>query len=362
MAETRHGDRQLGIWLLFCCAVLLALIVLGAATRLTGSGLSIVHWQPITGIWPPVGETQWHQVFEQYRASPEYQQVNRGMSMGEFKVIFWYEYAHRLLARTLGLMFAIPLIWFWWRSQIPRHLRWPLVGLLALGLGQGYMGWYMVQSGLVDIPRVSPYRLAAHLGLALAIFAGMFWMALRLLWPHRSAHTAASSRVVPVLVLIVVTIISGAFVAGLKAGYLYNTFPMMGGQWVPGGLLFLEPAWRNFFENPVTVQFTHRLLGITTVIAAVLLSLWALRLDLSRTQRVGFATLAVFAVAQASLGIATLVLHMPVWLAATHQAGAVILLSTVLALLHLNTQPSEVAVGAAESPLAASLPSPASTQ
>jgi heme a synthase len=348
MAESPlRGDRQLGVWLLVCCAVLFALIVLGAATRLTGSGLSIVHWQPITGVWPPIGETQWQQVFEQYQASPEYQQVNRGMSMSEFKVIFYYEYAHRLLARALGLLFAVPLLWFWWRGHIPRQLRWPLVGLLFLGLGQGYLGWYMVKSGLVDVPMVSQYRLAAHLGLALMIYAGMFWLALRLLWPNQATHAPhASARTAPVLVLIAVTIISGAFVAGLKAGYVYNTFPLMAGKWIPDGVLFLEPAWRNFFENTATVQFAHRLLGVVTVLAALSLWVWSLRNEVSRPLRLAFAALAAFAVAQAGLGIATLLLYMPVWLAATHQAGAVVLLSATLALLHLCTRQAEVAVPA----------------
>jgi heme a synthase len=344
MAESHIRDeRQLGVWLLVCCAVLFSLIVLGAATRLTGSGLSIVHWQPITGVWPPAGETQWQQVFEQYRASPEYQQVNRGMSMSEFKVIFYYEYAHRLLARALGLLFAGPLLWFWWRGQVPRQLRWPLVGLLFLGFGQGYLGWYMVKSGLIDVPMVSQYRLAAHLGLALMIYAGMFWLALRLLWPKQATHAPlASARTVPMLVLITVTIISGAFVAGLKAGYVYNTFPLMAGKWIPDGVLFLEPAWRNLFENTATVQFTHRLLGITTVLAALSLWLWSLRNEVSRPLRLAFSALAALAVLQAGLGIATLLLYMPVWLAATHQAGAVILLSANLALLHLCTRPAEV--------------------
>jgi heme a synthase len=334
------ADRQVGIWLLVCCAVLFSLIVLGAATRLTGSGLSIVHWQPITGVWPPIGEQQWQQVFDQYRDSPEYQHVNRGMSLSEFKVIFFYEYAHRLLARTLGLLFAVPLAWFWWRGRLAPWLRWPMIGLLLLGLAQGYMGWYMVKSGLVDEPRVSQYRLTAHLSLALAIYVGMFWLALRLLWPRvRNAAAAAQGPLLAgtgaMLALLAVTIISGAFVAGLKAGYLYNTFPLMAGRWIPTGFMYLEPAWRNFFENPATVQFMHRVLGVGTVLAATGLWFWSRRVPLERAQRWGFTALAAFAYVQMTLGISTLLLYMPVWLAATHQAGAVVLLSIGLTALHL---------------------------
>jgi heme a synthase len=343
MAEmNRDADRQVGIWLLVCCVVLLSLILLGAATRLTGSGLSIVHWQPITGVWPPIGEAQWGAVFDQYRASPEYQQINRGMSMGEFKVIFYYEYFHRLLARALGLAFAVPLVVFWLQGKIAPWLRWPLVGLLMLGMAQGYMGWYMVKSGLVDVPMVSQYRLAAHLALALLIYAGMFWLALRLLWPHLSVPSRAASRVSTALGLVSVTILSGAFVAGLKAGYIYNTFPLMGGRWIPEGLFHLRPAWLNLFENMVAVQFTHRLLGISTVALAIGVWLWARRQDLTTAQHRLFAALAGFAVIQAGLGIATLVLYMPIWLAVTHQGGAVVLLSVALTALHLCIRPARV--------------------
>src|SRR5690554_4244808 len=170
----RHQQRRMGIWLMACCIVLFLLVMLGGATRLTGSGLSMVVWQPVTGVVPPMNEATWMQEFDAYRQSPEYQKINRGMSLDEFKVIYWFEFGHRMLARSLGLVFALPLAWFWWRGWVPRRLRWPLLGVLGLGALQGWMGWYMVQSGLVDVPRVSPYRLAAHLSLALLIFAFMF--------------------------------------------------------------------------------------------------------------------------------------------------------------------------------------------
>jgi heme a synthase len=329
------SERQLAAWLLVCCAILFALIVLGGVTRLTGSGLSITDWRPVTGVLPPFTERGWQQEFDLYRASPEYQQVNRGMSMSQFKVIYGYEYAHRLLARLLGVAFAIPLAWFWFRGRIPPRLRWPLLGILGLGMLQGYMGWFMVASGLVDIPRVSPYRLAAHLGLALLIYAAMFWVALDLLRPRADLASARVRRgLQPLLLVVAITIMSGAFVAGLKAGMIYNTFPLMAGQWVPDGLLHLEPAWRNLFENPATVQFTHRILGIGTL--ALVLFLWAraFSLPLTATQRFAFHGLAAMALVQATLGIKTLLMFVPVSLGAAHQGGAVVLLSLTLFALH----------------------------
>jgi heme a synthase len=347
-ASQTRSERQIATWLLVCCAILFSLIVLGGVTRLTGSGLSITDWRPVTGALPPLSEQAWQQEFDLYRASPEYQQVNRGMSLDEFKVIYGYEWAHRLLARLLGLAFAIPLAWFWLRGRIPPRLRWPLLGILGLGMLQGYMGWFMVKSGLVDIPRVSPYRLGAHLGLALLIYASMFWLALGLLRPARAQASArVSGGLRPLLLLVAVTIMSGAFVAGLKAGLVYNTFPLMAGQWVPDGLLHLEPAWRNWFENPATVQFTHRLLGIGTLVAVLLLWLRAWRLPLEGAQRLAFHGLAVAAIVQATLGIKTLLMYVPVSLGAAHQGGAVVLLSAALYALHITGRQRHPAAAAA---------------
>lgn len=349
MSVTQTGsERQIGGWLLVCCAVLFSLIVLGGVTRLTGSGLSITDWRPVTGVLPPFTEQAWQHEFDLYRASPEYQKVNRGMSMADFKVIYGYEYAHRLLARMLGLVFAIPLAWFWFRGKIPPRLRWPLVGLLGLGMLQGYMGWFMVASGLVDIPRVSPYRLAAHLSLAMIIYVVMFWLALGLLRPRVERAPAHIRRgLQPLLVVLAITIVSGAFVAGLKAGFVYNTFPLMAGQWVPDGLLHLEPAWRNWFENPAMVQFTHRLLGLGSF--ALVLFLWAraLRMPLSPAQRLAFHGLGVAALLQVTLGIKTLLMYVPVSLGAAHQGGAVVLLSMVLfALYEAGRLPQPVGIPA----------------
>ena len=351
MNTTHPGsERQIAIWLLACCAILFALLVLGGVTRLTGSGLSITDWRPVTGAMPPLSEPAWQQEFDLYRASPEYRVVNRGMALHEFKVIYGYEYAHRLLARLLGLAFALPLAWFWIRGRIPPRLRWPLLGILGLGMLQGYMGWFMVKSGLVDIPRVSPYRLGAHLGLALLIYASMFWIALGLLRPRGELASLQVRRgLQPVLLVVAVTIMSGALVAGLKAGFVYNTFPLMAGQWVPDGLLHLEPAWRNWFENPATVQFTHRLLGLGTLSLVLLLWLRAMRLPLSATQTLAFHGLAAAAILQATRGIKALLMFVPVSVGAAHQGGAVLLLSMAMFALHESgrgTRPVSVAAPA----------------
>jgi heme a synthase len=340
-------ERQIAAWLLVCCLILFSLVVLGGVTRLTGSGLSITDWRPVTGVLPPFTEQAWQGEFDLYRASPEYQKVNRGMSMSEFKVIYGYEYAHRLLARLLGLAFAIPLAWFWMRGRIPPRLRWPLVGMLGLGMLQGYMGWYMVKSGLVDIPRVSPYRLGAHLGLALLIYAAMFWTALGLLRPRAGAALERVRGLQPMLLLLVITIMSGALVAGLRAGMMYNTFPLMGGQWVPDGLMAMTPAWRNWLENPIAVQFGHRLLGLGTLALALFLWARSLRLPLTRVQRLAFHGLAAAAVMQATLGITTLLMYVPVSLGAAHQGGAVVLLSMALFALHeAGREPRRIEVAA----------------
>lgn len=327
----RHHQRRIGAWLLVCCIVLFSLVMLGGATRLTGSGLSMVDWKPVTGIIPPMTEETWMREFNAYRESPEYQQVNRGMALGDFKVIYWFEFGHRLLARSLGLVFALPLFFFWWRGWIPPRLKWPLLGLLGLGALQGWMGWYMVQSGLVDIPRVSPYRLAAHLSLALIIFSLMFRIALGLLMPGEHRRHPLRRWTVSLLSLTGLTVFVGAFVAGLKAGFAYNDFPLMNGQWIPAGILGLEPLWRNFFENPATVQFSHRVLALSTFVLAIFVW-WRQRAQGfgAGTRRAFHLMLAAVAV-QVVLGIATLMLYVPVTLGTLHQGTAVLVLAAMIA-------------------------------
>jgi heme a synthase len=339
----RRNERILGTWLMACCLVLLILVVVGGATRLTGSGLSMVEWQPLTVV-PPMNEAAWMEEFDAYRASPEYQKVNYGMSLSEFKVIYWWEFGHRLLARGLGLVFALPLIFFWVRGMIPQRLRWPLLGLFALGGFQGWLGWYMVQSGLVDIPRVSPYRLAAHLSVALIIFAIMFRMALRLLWPGELRQERRTWRpwTIALLAMVSVTIVWGAFVAGLNAGLVYNTFPLMAGRWIPEGIFGLQPLWTNFFENTATVQFTHRVLAIATMAVALLAWFKVWRGEPDAAIRRGFHVMAAVVLVQVGLGIATLLTYVPVTLGTLHQGVAVLVLAAVIAADYLaSRQPEE---------------------
>jgi len=312
-------------WLLACAGLVFAMIVLGGVTRLTESGLSIVEWRPVTGILPPLSQAAWEEAFAAYRQFPEYQQVNQGMTLADFKTIYWYEYAHRLLGRLIGIAFLVPLVVF----ALQRRIRGALVGRLGLifvlGGAQGALGWYMVASGLVDRPDVSQYRLAAHLVLAFVIYGLIVATAVGLLAPPRAHAAPPGFRLASFLVvaLALVTVGSGGFVAGLNAGLVYNTFPLMGGRLVPADALFLEPWWRNHFENVAMVQFQHRWLALLTAAACVALWLRALRV-VEPEARLPFHLLGAMALAQVGLGIATLLLAVPIPLAALHQAGAVL--------------------------------------
>src|SRR6266700_4225236 len=260
-AQTRERHpRAVAAWLLACCALLFAMVVVGGVTRLTHSGLSITEWQPIIGTLPPLTDVQWAETFAKYQATPEYSQVNRGMTLDAFKSIFWWEYCHRLLGRAIGVAFVLPLLGFIARRRIPAGLAPKLVGIFALGALQGAMGWYMVQSGLVDDPRVSQLRLTAHLGLAFIIFAAMLWTALSLLrGPARGGSGAAPLRrcAYALTALVFVMVLSGGLVAGIRAGFAYNTFPLMNGYWVPPEIMSIDPWYRNFYNNMATVQFDH---------------------------------------------------------------------------------------------------------
>ncbi len=325
--------KAVATWLLVCCALIFVMVVLGGVTRLTGSGLSMVEWQPVYGILPPLDQTQWEAVFEKYRQSPEYQKINVGMDLEGFKGIFWLEYWHRVLGRLIGIAFLIPLLVFLALRIVPAKLVPKLLAMFLLGGLQGLLGWYMVKSGLVDNPHVSQYRLAAHLLLAVFIYGYILWVALGLLHPRdHAAVDAPSLRTFTSLFLayIVLVIGSGAFVAGLKAGLTYNTFPLMGDRWVPDGLLSLEPWTRNFFENVTTVQFNHRVLAILASVAIVFLWLSARRYRLPPRVRYGFHALLLAGLAQVALGISTLLLHVPIALAAAHQAGALVVFTVAV--------------------------------
>ena len=342
------GDpsRQIGIWLWVVCAMVFGITVLGGVTRRTGSGLSMVDWRPIFGVVPPLTEAAWLRVFEMYRDSPEYIHLNAGMSLDEFKVIFWFEYAHRMVGRAIGLVFAIPFAYFLIRRKIPAGLTPKLLVMLALGGSQGVLGWYMVMSGLSENPFVSPYRLAAHFGLAMVILVFVLWVALDLLAPRQrrvpTPLRGFRGTAVASTALLALTMLSGAFVAGLKAGYGYNTFPTMGGEWIPSGLLYLEPAWRNLFENLATVQFTHRVLALATTVAVLVVWAYgALRHHgrLGAIARWSLHLLPIAVLGQAALGVATLLLFVPTPLAAAHQGGAVVLLTLLVVLLHQLREP-----------------------
>jgi len=332
----KYHNRQVAIWLFVCCALVFAIVVLGGVTRLTGSGLSMVDWRPVTGLLPPLGEAAWGEMFSAYQGSPEFQKINHAMSLAEFKSIFWFEYCHRLLGRTIGIVFLIPFLVFVWRGAI-RAQDWVKYSLMfVLGGLQGVLGWYMVKSGLIDNPHVSQYRLTAHLLAAFAIYAYMLWVALSLLYRATDGRRHSWYPVTLLLTSIVsLTIVSGGFVAGLKAGLAYNTFPLMTGQWVPDGMYTVTPVWRNIFDNVLTVQFNHRLIALTTFFAVVGYWFFARRAaDFPRRARQ--ATHAIFCVGiiQVALGIATLLCHVPVALAATHQANALVLFTCTIYLSH----------------------------
>ena len=327
--ESRASERRsVAAWLLVCAALVFAMVVVGGITRLTHSGLSIVEWQPLVGTVPPLSQADWETLFAKYRETPEFRLVNFAMDLEGFKRIFWWEYAHRLLGRVIGAVFLIPFLWFLARGRLDRRLAWQLAGVFLLGALQGALGWYMVQSGLVADPRVSHFRLTAHLGVALAIFSAELWIALNLLRPRGEA--GASRPALALFGTIFVMALAGGMVAGLRAGSAYNTFPLMNGNFVPPEILMLEPWWKNFLYNMATVQFVHRAI-------AWLLILWvpwfwwrALPTPLEPRQRLACHLLLAALALQVALGIATLVLAVPVALAAAHQAGAVLLLGASL--------------------------------
>lgn len=330
-------NRPIAIWLFACCVIVFGMVVLGGVTRLTGSGLSMVEWNPIFGIIPPLNQQEWLNVFELYKQSPEYLKINIGMDLSGFKQIYWFEFSHRLLGRSIGMVFLVPFLVFLARGWISRALTPKLIAMFILGGLQGLLGWYMVKSGLVNNPHVSQYRLTAHLGLAVIIYAYMLHVALGLwhtqrptgttpAWLHRWTHTIG--------ILVFITLLSGGFVAGLKAGYAYNTFPLMNGRLVPEFMFIQEPLWRNFFENVATVQFDHRLLA--TLVFFNVLGLWlvALKQPLPQQVKNGIHLLLLAAIAQVSLGISTLLLHVPLPLAATHQGVALVLLTAAIYVTH----------------------------
>jgi cytochrome c oxidase assembly protein subunit 15 len=328
MTDTRR--RAVATWLFVCAAFTFATVVVGGITRLTESGLSMVEWQPLIGAVPPLSQADWEALFAKYRETPQYRRVFSGMDLAGFKGIFWWEYIHRLLGRVIGLVFLIPYIYFLLKKSLSRSLTWKLAGVFLLGALQGALGWYMVQSGLVDDPRVSHFRLTAHLGLALLIFSLEFWLALGLL--KENFRDKPNPLPLLVVTLVFVMALSGGFVAGLRAGHAYNSFPLMNGNLIPPETFMLEPWWRNFFWNTATVQLVHRAMFWLLLILVPLLW-WQVRRTPAKIA--GHHLLGMFLI-QVSLGISTLLLAVPVPLAAMHQAGAVLLLACALWTAHLS--------------------------
>ncbi|MEO7743095.1 MAG: COX15/CtaA family protein [Usitatibacter sp.] len=336
MRPTPTSSRGIvAAWLLTCCGLVFLTVVIGGMTRLTHSGLSIVEWQPIVGAVPPLNDAQWQETFAKYRETPEFRLRNHDMDLAGFKPIFWWEYVHRLMGRIVGLAFLLPFVYFLARRMLDPELARRLASILILGGLQGALGWYMVKSGLVDDPRVSPLRLASHLGLAFLIYGLMLWEALTLLNPLRTmVSDAARRRAGLVVALVFVMVLSGALVAAIRAGFAYNTWPTMDGRWIPDEIMLLQPWWSNVVNNMATVQFMHRVTAL--VVLGMVLVTWArVRQEPPNDRARSWSrALVVMAFVQAVLGIGTLLLHVPLNLAALHQAGAVVLFSCAIGLRH----------------------------
>ena len=318
--------RPIALWLFIMAFLVALMVVIGGVTRLTGSGLSMVEWRPLIGTLPPLSQAEWMRVFSLYQASPEYNDINYGMSLAEFKLIFFWEYFHRLWGRMLGLAFGLPLIYFSMRKMIPQGYKTPLLILLFLGGMQGVIGWWMVKSGLVADPTVSQYRLATHLGMALFIYGFLLWTGFNLYYGKASRP---SGHLMGVVGIVSATIIAGAFVAGMDAGLLYNEYPLMGEGLVP--IEYGEEGLSDPFENPASAQFHHRWIAVLAVIGV--LSIWRRAHKQAGLQKRGI-IVGALVLGQFALGIITLLNGVPVWMGAAHQLGAVLLLGTSLWCVH----------------------------
>ncbi len=350
MVPSSHVHRRsVRIWLFTVAVLIFAMVLVGGATRLTESGLSIVEWKPITGTVPPLSDAAWQAEFEKYQTIPQYQRLNRGMTLAEFKLIYWWEWAHRLLGRLIGVVFLLPFLWFLWRGSIEPGWRASLWAIFGLGALQGAVGWWMVASGLTERVNVSQYRLAFHLTLACAIFALVVWTMRRLVpATPPPAPTRLRATALGLLVLVLCQIYWGALVAGLRAGLLYNTWPLIDGGLVPAAssLFFREPWWRNLFENPLTVQFIHRGIAYVLLITALMHAV-----DAARAGRAGLSLVLAAAITiQAALGITTLLHQVPIILALAHQGMAILVLA--IAVMHAERMMPRRSVALAGHPVA----------
>ena len=332
-AVFNHDDKLIGRWLTLCAATIFGMILLGGVTRLTESGLSMVDWRPIMGVVPPLTTDDWVYLFDQYKLYPEYQLVNAGMSLAEFKQIFWFEYLHRMLGRLIGLMFFIPLMVFLLTGKVRASLKPHLFTLLFLGGCQGLMGWYMVQSGLIDRPDVSQYRLTAHLGLAIAIYAYIVWLAIGLFSPERQQREGATTSVFSIIGLVYLMILSGGFVAGTNAGLSFPTWPLMGDSFIPPALY--RDGITSAFEQVTTIHFNHRMLAYVTGVVLIFAALRGLIRSGDTRLRLASILMLTAVCLQIVLGISTVLSHVDITIAAGHQSGAVVLLTTVLFWVHV---------------------------
>ncbi|XP_026164316.1 heme A synthase COX15 [Mastacembelus armatus] len=334
-------NRIVGRWLLGCSGLVAGAIVLGGVTRLTESGLSMVDWHLVREMKPPQSQAEWEAEFSKYQQFPEFKIMNHDMTLPEFKFIFYMEWGHRMWGRLVGLAYILPTIYFWRKGYFTRSMKGKVLGLCGFVFFQGLLGWYMVKSGLeekpesYDVPRVSQYRLCAHLGSALLLYCASLWTGLTMLIPaHKMAETKRLMQLKRFAKgtggLVFLTALSGAFVAGLDAGLVYNSYPKMGDRWIPDDLLAFSPKLKNFFENPTTVQFDHRILGISSLTAITGLYLFSRRMVLPRRAKIAISLLTAMAYGQVALGISTLLLYVPTPLAAIHQSGSVALLSLAI--------------------------------
>jgi len=328
-----NNNRQVATWLFVVCAFVFSMIMVGGVTRLTESGLSMVNWQPISGIVPPLTEVEWNAEFEAYKQYPEYQKVNKGMVLDEFKSIYFWEYAHRLLGRLIGVVFAVPFFILLLKSKIIPTLKPHLWAMMVLGGCQGLLGWWMVKSGLVDRPDVSHYRLTAHLGLAFIIYIYMFWIALKLVVPPSISKLIRSKGLCFLyVVLLFIQVLLGGLVAGLNAGLVSDTWPLMMGQVIPDGLFYNDPWYMNLINNPLTLHFQHRTFAYAVGLVGIVLW-WNYRSDKDKEIVVAVNIVLVTIFLQIILGVLTIINMVPIPLAAAHQAGAVVTLSAGLYLL-----------------------------
>jgi cytochrome c oxidase assembly protein subunit 15 len=333
-AVHNHDDKLIGRWLTVCAVTIFGMILLGGVTRLTESGLSMVDWRPIMGVMPPLSTEDWVYLFDQYKLYPEYQLINQGMTLTEFKHIFWFEYLHRMLGRLIGLMFFVPLMVFLWMGKVRASLKPHLFALLFLGGCQGLMGWYMVQSGLVDRPDVSQYRLTAHLGLAIAIYAYIVWLIIGLFSPERRQRDRAVTSVFGIIGLVYLMILSGGFVAGTNAGLSFPTWPLMGDSFIPPALY--RDGVVSAFEQVTTIHFNHRMLAYLTGVVLITVAIRGLLTSTDRRLKLASVLMLTAVCFQIVLGISTVLTHVDITIAAGHQSGAVVLLTTVLFWVHVS--------------------------